>query len=162
MNATTVSYLFQTEYPPIVSLCIEFLSLPECLETEGIFRRAARVVKVKEYQSVINAGGAIEFSTQNLGEDVHLVWRKKLILFHPINWGLLCWFQAAVLLKRFFNELPEPLFTYGVFEDVMKFEEVPASAKSQFVKKVINSKLPPRNLALLKYLVDFLEKVRRD
>jgi len=128
----------QTEYPPIVSLCIEFLSLPECLETEGIFRRAARVVKVKEYQSVINAGGAIEFSTQNLGEDVHL---------------------AAVLLKRFFNELPEPLFTYGVFEDVMKFEEVPASAKSQFVKKVINSKLPPRNLALLKYLVDFLEKV---
>ena len=73
MNATTVSYLFQTEYPPIVSLCIEFLSLPECLETEGIFRRAARVVKVKEYQSVINAGGAIEFSTQNLGEDVHLV-----------------------------------------------------------------------------------------
>ena len=58
--------------------------------------------------------------------------------------------------------MPEPLFTYGVFEDVMKFEEVPASAKSQFVKKVINSKLPPRNLALLKYLVDFLEKVRRD
>ena len=44
----------------------------------------------------------------------------------------------------------------------MKFEEVPASAKSQFVKKVINSKLPPRNLALLKYLVDFLEKVRGD
>ena len=44
----------------------------------------------------------------------------------------------------------------------MKFEEVPPSAKSQFVKKVINSKLPPRNLALLKYLVDFLEKVRRD
>ena len=58
--------------------------------------------------------------------------------------------------------MPEPLFTYGVFEDVMKFEEVRASAKSQFVKKVINSKLPPRNLALLKYLVDFLEKVRRD
>ena len=44
----------------------------------------------------------------------------------------------------------------------MKFEEVPASAKSQFVKKVINSKLPPRNLALLKYLVDFLEKVKSD
>ena len=58
--------------------------------------------------------------------------------------------------------MPEPLFTYGVFEDVMKFEEVTASAKSQFVKKVINSKLPPRNLALLKYLVDFLEKVRGD
>ena len=62
--------LLQTEYPPIVSQCIDFLSLPECLATEGIFRRAARVAKEKEYQSVINAGGKVEFSS---GEDVHLV-----------------------------------------------------------------------------------------
>jgi len=129
---------YQTEFPPIVSQCIDFLSLPECLETEGIFRRAARVAKVAEYQRVINSGGKIEFTVANLAEDVHL---------------------AAVLLKRFFSELPEPLFTFPVFKDVMNFEEIPQADKSQFIRKVVYSKLPSRNLALLKYLVDFLATV---
>jgi len=128
----------QTDYPPIVSQCIDFLSLPECLETEGIFRRAARVAKVAEYQRLINSGAKIEFTLANLGEDVHL---------------------ASVLLKRFFSELPEPLFTFPVFKDVMIFEEIPPADKSQFIRKVIHTKLPSRNLALLKYLVDFLATV---
>ena len=65
------------------------------------------------------------------------------------------------MLKRFFNELPEPLFTYPVFNDVMTFEEIPQADKSQFIKNVIHTKLPQRNLALLKYLLDFLAMVRR-
>jgi Rho GTPase-activating protein 1 len=36
--------------PPIMLKCIDFLSRPDCLETEGIFRRSANAALVKELQ----------------------------------------------------------------------------------------------------------------
>ena len=41
--------------PPIMLKCIDFLSRPDCLETEGIFRRPANAVLIKELQ-VCNMG----------------------------------------------------------------------------------------------------------
>ena len=86
--------------PPIVKKCVEFLSTPEHLETMGIFRRSANVTEVKESQAKVNRGDDIIFDEQT---DVHL---------------------AAVLLKAFFRELPEPLLTFDVFDDVMNFQQL--------------------------------------
>ena len=36
--------------PPIMLKCIDFLSRPDCLETEGIFRRSANAALIKELQ----------------------------------------------------------------------------------------------------------------
>lgn len=124
-----------TEYPPIVSQCVTYLSTPECLSTEGVFRRSARATVVKELQVKINAGEPVQFGP----DDVHL---------------------AAVLLKTFFRELKEPLFTYEVFDDVMGFEELSHEKRSDYIRDTISSKLPNHNLAVLKYLVDFLSMVR--
>ena len=122
--------------PPILSQCISFLSTPESLETEGIFRRTVRLSQVKEYQARINAGETVDFGN----EDIHLV---------------------AVLLKTFFRELPEPLFTYDVFDDVMQFDGLSAPNKSDLIRKIVHTKLPQLNVTILTYLVDFLSMVRQ-
>ena len=122
--------------PPIVKKCVEFLSTPEHLETVGIFRRSANVADVKATQAKVNAGEDIIFDEQT---DVHL---------------------AAVLLKAFFRELPEPLLTFDVFEDVMNFQQLPTDARTSFMKDTLRNKLPEQNFLLLKYLVNFLSMVR--
>ena len=120
--------------PPIVKKCVEFLSTPGHLETLGIFRRSANVAEVKAIQAKVNAGEDVQFEEQT---DVHLV---------------------AVLLKAFFRELPEPLLTFELFEDVMKFQEVPTERRGSFMKAALN-KLPHQNFQVLKYLVNFLSMV---
>jgi len=132
-----------TDFPPVVTACVGFLSTPECLETEGIFRRAARATRVKEMQSQINNAAMGDVTSAMFGEpsqDVHL---------------------AAVLLKAFFRDLPDPLFTYDAFDDVMKFEELPpdVATRTHYIRKIVRTKLPQLNVALLKYLVDFLSMV---
>ncbi|VVC94271.1 unnamed protein product [Leptidea sinapis] len=51
----------QDNIPPIVRQCIEFLSQPDALETEGIFRRSANVAVVKDLQRSCNRGERISF-----------------------------------------------------------------------------------------------------
>ena len=121
--------------PPIVKKCVEFLSTPEHLETLGIFRRSANVAEVKATQAKINAGEDITFDDHT---DVHLV---------------------AVLLKAFFRELPEPLLTFDVFEDVMSFQQLPTEGRASFMKHSLKNKLPEENFLVLKYLVNFLSMV---
>ena len=91
---------------------------------------------VKATQAKVNAGEDVIFDEQT---DVHL---------------------AAVLLKAFFRELPEPLLTFDVFEDVMNFQQLPTEARTSFMKETLRKKLPEQNLLLLKYLVNFLSLVR--
>merc|ERR1712110_671422 len=121
--------------PPIVKKCVEFLSTPEHLETMGIFRRSANVSDVKAIQAKVNSGEEPNFDD---GTDVHLV---------------------AVLLKAFFRELPEPLLTFDLFEDVMSFQQLPTEAREKFIKDSLKSKLPEQNFLVLKYLVNFLSMV---
>ena len=121
--------------PPIVTKCVEFLSAPGHLETLGIFRRSANVAQIKAVQAKVNSGEDIQFDDQT---DVHLV---------------------AVLLKAFFRELPEPLLTFDLFEDVMRFQELPTEARGSFMKDTLRNKLPEQNFLVLKYLVNFLSMV---
>ena len=70
------------------------------LETEGLFRRSASVAVVREVQFRINTGEVIDFQKEFPG-DYHL---------------------AAVILKTFLRELKEPLMTFELFDEIVRFQ----------------------------------------
>uniref|UniRef100_A0A3P8SI92 Rho GTPase activating protein 1 n=1 Tax=Amphiprion percula TaxID=161767 RepID=A0A3P8SI92_AMPPE len=106
--------------------------LPTGLEIEGIFRRSANVTLVKEVQLRYNSGGTVDFREI---EDVHL---------------------AAVILKTFLRELPEPLLTYQLYNDIVNF----ACTDSQvMIMKTLVESLPEENYTSLRYLITFLAQV---
>lgn len=65
------------------------------METEGLFRRSANVLKVRQLKEAANKGNPITF------DDPH---------------------EAAVLLKTVLRELKEPLLTYELYDEVMQFQ----------------------------------------
>ncbi|KPJ09131.1 Rho GTPase-activating protein 68F [Papilio machaon] len=120
--------------PPIVRQCVEFLSQPDALETEGIFRRSANVTVIKELLRACNRGEPLTF--QN---DPH---------------------NAAVLLKTFLRDLEEPLMTFELYDEILKFQTWSHQEKSRQVKFMIREMLPLDNYKLLKYIIQFLWKVQ--
>uniref|UniRef100_A0A3Q2ZKV0 Rho GTPase activating protein 1 n=1 Tax=Hippocampus comes TaxID=109280 RepID=A0A3Q2ZKV0_HIPCM len=105
------------------------------LEIEGIFRRSANVTLVKEIQLRYNSGRKpVNFREM---EDVHL---------------------AAVILKKFLRELPEPLLTYQLYNDIVNFASVPSDSQVTVMKTLVES-LPEENYAALRYLITFLAQV---
>lgn len=136
------------------------------LATDGIFRRSASTVLVKESQERVNRGEKIDFKG-----DFHL---------------------AAVLIKAFLREMPEPLLTFEIFDEIIEFQsmflllkklylrnrhvnqcwffyyypcttffftELSKDERGPFVKQIVLEKLPEDNYCVLKYLVQFLAKV---
>ncbi|XP_067012514.1 rho GTPase-activating protein 1 isoform X2 [Anabrus simplex] len=119
--------------PPVVRQCVEFLSQPDALETEGLFRRSASVSQVKELQATFNQGLPVDFHN-----DVHL---------------------AAVILKTFLRDLEEPLMTFELYDEITQFQSLSKDERPRLVKILILEKLPEDNYQILKYLVQFLSMV---
>jgi len=117
--------------PPIMVQCIDFLKHPDCLDTEGIFRRAANASTVKELVKKVNQGEAISFSTSDV-------------------------IIATVLLKTFFRELSHPILTYQLFESILHFTDVPRDSRLNYCQELVIKKLPDQNYVVLKYLMEFL------
>ncbi|XP_045784472.1 rho GTPase-activating protein 8-like [Maniola jurtina] len=120
--------------PPVVRQCVEFLSRPEALETEGLFRRSAKISVIKELQRACNRGEPISFR-----DDPH---------------------NAAVLLKTFLRDLEEPLLTSDIYEDILQFHTWANEEKTRQVKLIILERLPLDNYKLLKYIFQFLWQVQ--
>uniref|UniRef100_A0A3B4XSZ9 Rho GTPase activating protein 1 n=1 Tax=Seriola lalandi dorsalis TaxID=1841481 RepID=A0A3B4XSZ9_SERLL len=117
--------------PVVIRDTVSFLS-EQGLEIEGIFRRSANVTLVKEVQLKYNSGAAVNFREM---EDVHL---------------------AAVILKTFLRELPEPLLTYQLYNDIVNFTScqsgVCASVSVTYIIVSANSdvnKMTNSNLAVV-------------
>lgn len=119
--------------PVVMRDTISFLS-DQGLEIEGIFRRSANVTLVKEVQLKYNSGESVNFREM---EDVHL---------------------AAVILKTFLRELPEPLLTYQLYNDIINISSVSADNQVAAMKAIVES-LPEENYASLRYLIAFLAQV---
>ncbi|KAI4831732.1 hypothetical protein KUCAC02_001261 [Chaenocephalus aceratus] len=111
--------------PVVMRDTINFLS-EQGLEIEGIFRRSANVTLVKETQLQYNSGATVNFREM---EDVHL---------------------AAVILKTFLRELPEPLLTYQLYNDIVNFSSVPTDSQVEQLKTLMES-LPEENNVSLRY-----------
>ncbi|XP_062236205.1 rho GTPase-activating protein 1 [Platichthys flesus] len=121
------------QIPVVMRDTISFLS-EQGLEIEGIFRRSANVTLVKEVQLKYNSGAEVNFREL---EDVHL---------------------AAVILKTFLRELPEPLLTYQLYNDIVNFATVPSDNQVSALKTLVES-LPEENRTSLRYLITFLAQV---
>ncbi|CAG9789013.1 unnamed protein product [Diatraea saccharalis] len=120
--------------PPVVKQCVEFLSQPDALETEGIFRRSANISVIKELMRACNRGEPISFNN-----DPHV---------------------AAVLLKTFLRDLEEPLMTFELYDEILKFQTWSHRDKPRQVKILILEGLPLDNYKLLKFIINFLWKVQ--
>lgn len=119
--------------PQVMRDTIEFLRV-QGLEMEGIFRRSANVTLVKTVQEKYNSGEEVNFAEM---EDVHL---------------------AAVILKTFLRELPEPLLTYQLYNEVINFQNVDSTSQVLTIQNLL-AVLPQENYASLKYLIQFLAEV---
>ncbi|XP_042369221.1 rho GTPase-activating protein 1 isoform X2 [Plectropomus leopardus] len=119
--------------PVVMRDTISFL-LESGMEIEGIFRRSANVTLVKDVQVRYNSGTTVDFREM---EDVHL---------------------AAVILKTFLRELPEPLLTFQLYNDIVNFTSVSSDNQVELMKTLVES-LPEENYASLRYLITFLAQV---
>ncbi|XP_033004650.1 rho GTPase-activating protein 1 isoform X1 [Lacerta agilis] len=125
--------LDQNPIPLVVRETIAYLQ-QHALNTEGIFRRSANTQTVREVQQKYNMGLPVDFVQY---EDVHL---------------------PAVILKTFLRELPEPLLTYGLYNDVVSFYSVEEEKRVDIVRKTLQS-LPEENYQVLCSLMSFLVQV---
>ncbi|XP_035257403.1 LOW QUALITY PROTEIN: rho GTPase-activating protein 8-like [Anguilla anguilla] len=122
--------------PPVMSETVSYLK-GKGLRTEGIFRRSARVQLIKDIKKLYNLGKPVDFDQY---ADVHV---------------------PAVILKSFLRELPEPLLTFALYEQVQDIVQVESSLRVTVVKQVIEG-LPEHNYTVLKYLVCFLHMVAQE
>ncbi|XP_031158364.1 rho GTPase-activating protein 8-like [Sander lucioperca] len=119
--------------PPVITQTVTYLK-EKGLMTEGIFRRSARVQLIKDVQKLYNLGKAVNFDEFG---DVHV---------------------PAVILKTFLRELPEPLLTFRVYNQVQDFLNVESSLRITRCKQLVES-LPEHNYIVAKYLLSFLHMV---
>lgn len=121
--------------PRVVRECITYLDNDNALETEGIFRRSASAQVVKGVQTLFDEGKPVDFGEYG---SVHV---------------------AAVILKTFLRELEEPLLTFDLYDEVMRFQELDQSEKLSQASCLLLERLPDENYEVLKYIVEFLAKV---
>ncbi|XP_006633705.2 rho GTPase-activating protein 8 [Lepisosteus oculatus] len=122
--------------PPVMSQTVSYIR-EKGLYTEGIFRRSARVQLVKDIQKLYNVGKPVNFDDYN---DIHV---------------------PAVILKTFLRELPEPLLTFELYEQIQDIIRVESSLRVKACKDIIES-LPEHNFIVLKYLICFLHMISQE
>ncbi|XP_049627473.1 rho GTPase-activating protein 8 [Suncus etruscus] len=107
------------------------------LRSEGLFRRPANAQTVVEIQRLYNQGKPVDFAAY---EDVHV---------------------AAVVLKTFLRELPEPLLPPEACEQILGLTGVENSLRVTRCRQIVQS-LPGHSSAVLSYLMGFLHAVSRE
>uniref|UniRef100_A0A8C4F6V5 Rho GTPase activating protein 17b n=1 Tax=Dicentrarchus labrax TaxID=13489 RepID=A0A8C4F6V5_DICLA len=120
-----------------IEACVMML-LETGMKEEGLFRIAAGASKLKKLKA------ALDCSTSQLEEfysDPHAV---------------------AGALKSYLRELPEPLMTFGLYDEWLQASNVPDSDKRLQSLWMTCDRLPKTHKANLRYLVKFLAKLAQD
>lgn len=90
-NSPCLNYI-----PPVVRKCVDFLSITGVIDTEGLFRRCGNLTTINDIKRRVNTGEAVDLKDI----DTHAV---------------------AGLLKCFLRELNEPLLTFELYDEIVKF-----------------------------------------
>lgn len=93
-NSPCLNYI-----PPIVRKCVDSLSLTGVIDTEGIFRRSGTYSTIGTLKKQVNSGQTDEVDFKDV--DTHVL---------------------AGLLKSFLRDLSEPLLTYELYDEIVKFK----------------------------------------
>lgn len=95
-NSPCLNYI-----PPIVRKCVDSLSLTGVIDTEGIFRRSGTYSTIGTLKKQVNSGETDEIDFKDV--DTHVL---------------------AGLLKSFLRDLSEPLLTYELYDEIVKFKGI--------------------------------------
>ncbi|XP_052703062.1 rho GTPase-activating protein 19-like isoform X3 [Crassostrea angulata] len=128
---------------------IEFLSRPENLKTEGLFRKTGNVARQRLLKEWLNEG-------------VDLILDQESFTPH----------DCATVLKNYLSELPDPLLTERHYQAhlqvvemmshvVLETEKTKARSKQIKGLQLLFLALPPTNCLLLECLIDMLHRVSR-
>eukprot|EP01119_Soliformovum_irregulare_P000219 TRINITY_DN10158_c0_g1_i2.p1 TRINITY_DN10158_c0_g1~~TRINITY_DN10158_c0_g1_i2.p1 ORF type:complete len:633 (+),score=182.81 TRINITY_DN10158_c0_g1_i2:10-1908(+) len=120
--------------PLLLRQAVEYFS-DELLETEGLFRMDPQRRELEALREAIDSGAMIDFSTE---KNPHLV---------------------TGLIKLFFRELPEPLFTYNLYEPFLSAaNKMQVSDKIEAIKPLLTL-LPPHHYNVTQYIVSFFRRI---
>lgn len=129
--------LKQGSIPQIPNELVTFLSLERNMTTEGIFRRSASNQAVRDSQAIYNQG------------------RSPIDQFNdPI--------LPAALLKLWFRCLPQPLIPDTVLPEMAQMLKTSPDQKIEMLRKNVIGKVQSDHQPLLKFLLQFLNRVSRN
>lgn len=132
----------QSAVPMVVYQCMQAVDLFG-LDVEGIYRMSGTASHVNTLRDAFNQHAP------------NLDFRNPANFYHDVN-------SVATLLKQFFRDLPDPLFTnqaYSAFIDAARIED--EGARRDALHQNIND-LPDPNYATLRALVLHLHRVMQN
>lgn len=167
---------------PVIELCVHFLHLQGLME-EGLFRIPGSSTKIKKLRNAINAWFISLASIEDLGNDRSCITAlydmfsnavgqhmqhstnaqkypanetmstNQILDDHISEEFIFDVHSVAGLLKLYLRELPEPLFTFALYDDWIRCVEVEDRLNSlaELLKK-----LPDANYNNLAHLIKFL------
>eukprot|EP01119_Soliformovum_irregulare_P021109 TRINITY_DN6971_c0_g2_i1.p1 TRINITY_DN6971_c0_g2~~TRINITY_DN6971_c0_g2_i1.p1 ORF type:complete len:753 (+),score=275.78 TRINITY_DN6971_c0_g2_i1:22-2259(+) len=122
------------DMPEIVQLCIKYIS-ENALDVVGIFRLSGSALQIEEYKQSFDRGERPDLSKEG---DPHCI---------------------SGLLKLYLRSLPEPLFTYALYDNFIAAQSAPNQHLRMRYLKGLVGQLPKINAQVTKTLFEFLGKV---
>ncbi|KAH3763447.1 Rho GTPase-activating protein 22/24/25 [Pelomyxa schiedti] len=133
--------------PTIIFSMVEFLRREEVLNSEGIFRLSASTLKLQELQKLVEDTPELDLSTVELCREEPLV--------------------VASLLTRFLRCMAEPIFPFESYVCFISVHGIPNpvtgapddSLRLNKMKGLFQMMIPPENVRVIKYVMQFLSEV---
>jgi len=123
--------------PQFLDTVFQFLENEECLKTEGIFRLSGSLGTISDLKAAVDRGQPLAFSSTT---DPHAV---------------------AGLCKLFLREMPDPLFPFECYEQILQIQLKGGESYYDSIKAVLQ-KLPSDNKNLVKALFGLVNKVMQN
>ncbi|KAF8984042.1 hypothetical protein BGZ46_008963 [Entomortierella lignicola] len=127
----------QRTIPLVVEKCIEAVD-ERGLEVEGIYRRSGMAAEARQLVQAYDIGLQPDLMDVSLYQDI-------------------C--SITSVLKQYLRSLPEPLITYGLYDDFMEAIGLPHSESKLQVFRDLLDRLPHSHYATLKVLLEHLNRV---
>jgi hypothetical protein len=138
----TLDELFRRDQSPVPLVVYQSIQAVDSfgLDHEGIYRVSGNSTQVAELKSLFDHNAdRVEF-------------RNPEAFFHDVN-------NAANLLKMFFRELPDPLFTNAHYDELIEAARIPDDVVRRDNMHAIINALPDPNYATLRALTLHLHRV---
>ncbi|KAM9459021.1 rho GTPase-activating protein 12-like isoform 6-T11 [Salvelinus alpinus] len=125
-----------TSVPSFVTMCIDHVE-NSALNVDGLYRVSGNLAVIQKLRFAVNHDEKVNLD-EGKWEDIHVI---------------------TGALKMFFRELPEPLFTYGLFHDFVNSIKIPDyKQRVQAIKERVKQ-LPKPNQDTMQVLFKHLRRV---
>uniref|UniRef100_A0A1I8A182 Rho-GAP domain-containing protein n=1 Tax=Steinernema glaseri TaxID=37863 RepID=A0A1I8A182_9BILA len=123
------------QVPVILTRCVETIEKHGVVT--GIYRQCGIQSNIRKLRNEFDTGGVPNFSDPEILQDIHCV---------------------SSLLKQYFRQLPNPLFTFELYSDLVSCYEKESAQKVQRCRDIIR-RLPAGHLTTAEYLMTHLSKM---